>query len=284
LQEIELKRNQRSTQLMNVKINNLYLLFAISFCFTINSYGQYDAYLYEDFDPLVEDIEEKLPPLDALLDSAVAYSPMVKYQEYKADYYRYEVKSAKIAWTEHFGFQSEINYGHWYFDDFNEGYDSQLSKFVDRNDPRTSWPFYYLESHRMNFSFGLYVRFPLQAITDRRNNINKQKKWVEIELTQRDIEKMKVRENVITMYNQLLQNQKMLRRSQQYQEWTSLQMMTAERQLLDGEISIAEFTRLKEIETRGMLEHEKHVHDFITAYDLLQERTGMKFNLIKEIQ
>ncbi len=260
----------------NKQLSKVLITLVISL-FSVTSYAQVDAYEFGNFNPLVDDISEKLPPLDALLDSAVANSPSVQYQDYKADYYRYEVKSARIAWTEHFGIQSEVNYGHWYYDDYIETAQTY-------NYPRNKWTFFYSESHRANFNVGLYLRMPFQAIFDRRNNINKQKKWVEIELTMREIETRKVREAVIEMYNQLLQNQKMLKRSNHYQEWTRIQMMMAKNQFLDGEISVAEFVRLKEIETRGAMEHEKYVHEFITAYDLLQERTGMKFNLIKEVQ
>ncbi|MBI9035322.1 MAG: TolC family protein [Bacteroidales bacterium] len=230
------------------------------------------------FNPISDNIADKLPPLEALLDSAVANSPRVLYEDLKTDYYRYEVKSAKRAWTEHFGFQYDFNYANVNWNDEIFGYEPEDQK---------DWPVYsrqLMVSNRYNGLVGAYMRFPLTSILDRKNRINKQKKWVEISMAQRDINISQVREEIIELYNQLLQNQKALVVSNDYQEWTSIQMIMAENDFLNQEISISEYTRLKEIQTRGRLEHEKAVNEYINAYDLLQEKTGMKFNLIKEIE
>jgi hypothetical protein len=60
-------------------------------------------------------------------------------------------------------------------------------------------------------------------------------------------------------------------------------MMMAENEFVNGQISTAEITRLKEIQTRGATEFEKTRAEFENAYDLLQEKTGMRFNKIKGI-
>jgi len=222
------------------------------------------------FDPLTDDIAEVLPPLEALLTAAINNSPEVLYEELKTDYYRYETKSAQNAWLEHFGVETELNYGQWYFNDRDE-----LTK-LER--------FYLTQSHRWNFSFGFAMRFPLTSIIDRRNRINKQKKWVEISMAQREINIKQLRKEVITLYNALVQQQRMLKIANDYQHWTYIQMQMAQNEFVSGQISTAEITRLKEIQTRGALEFEKNRAEFENSYDFLQELVGMNFNEIKELK
>lgn len=222
------------------------------------------------FDPLSDNILDYLPPLEALLDSAVANSPAVTYEELRTDYYRYEVKSAERAFLEHFYFEPELNYGQYYFNDRDE-----LTR-VDR--------FYLTQSHRWNFNGAFAIRFPLTSWVDRRNRINKQKKWVEISMAQQAINRKEVRANVIELYNTLAQQQKILKISNDYQHWTKIQMETAENEFVNGQISTAEITRLKEIATRGAIEYQKARAEFETAYDLLENLVGMKFNEIKGLE
>lgn len=222
------------------------------------------------FDPLSDNITDYLPPLEALLDSAVSNAPQVTYEKMRTDYYRYEVKSAKRAYMEHFYFEPELNYGQYYFNDKDE-----LTR-LDR--------FYLTQSHRWNFNFAFAIRFPLTSIVDRRNRINKQKKWVEISMAQQEINRQEVRANVIELYNTLVQQQRILKINNDYQHYTKIQMEMAENEFVNGQISTAEITRLKEIATRGAIEYEKAKAEFETAYDLLQNLVGMKFNQIKGLE
>lgn len=224
----------------------------------------------EAFDPLSDDITDYLPPLEALMDSAITNAPQVTHEKMRTDYYRYEVKSAKRDYLEHFYFEPELNYGQYYFNDKDE-----LTR-LDR--------FYLTQSHRWNYNFAFAVRFPLTSWVDRRNRINKQKKWVEISMAQQEINRQEVRANVIELYNNLVQQQRILKINNDYQHYTKIQMEMAENEFVNGQISTAEITRLKEIATRGAIEFEKARSEFETSYDLLQNLVGMKFNQIKGLE
>jgi len=89
---------------------------------------------------------------------------------------------------------------------------------------------------------------------------------------------------VIQQYGVLLQQQNLLKISNEYQQYTSLQMKMAENEFKNGEIAIVELTRQKEIQTRGALEYEQYKTNFKTAYLILQEIVGIKFNLIYDLK
>lgn len=222
------------------------------------------------FNPLTDDITKRLPDLRVMIDSAIVNSPAVRYEELKADYYYYEQKTQERYWLEHFSFNLDWNWGKWNFRDRDE-----LTR-IDR--------FYLSESFRDNFAIGFYIRFPFATLVDRRNRINKQKKWIELSLVQRDINKKYVENQVIDYYNMMIQWQNYIRIYNQYQKFTEIQMQMAQNQFLNGEIGTAEYTRLKEIQTRGAVEYQQAIAEFSKNYQFLEILTGMNFNLINVLR
>jgi len=218
------------------------------------------------FNPLTDNIVKRLPPLSVLIDSAAYNSPDIHYQELKAQYYYYEQLSAQRAWLEHLSLNLDLNLGKW--------------NFWDRDEITKRDRYYRSESIRDNYAVGFYIRFPLASIFDRRNRINKQKKWIEIALTQKEINRRFLAKEVIDHYNNLVQYQNYIRIYNEYQNFTMMQMRMAQNEFMNGEISTAEYTRLKEIQTRGAINYQQAIAEFNKEYQLLEVTTGMKFNLI----
>jgi len=218
------------------------------------------------FNPLTDNITKRLPPLNVLIDSAAYNSPSMRYEDLKADYYYYEQLSAQRAWLEHFSLNVDMNIGVWNFNDYAAINQSNR--------------FYRSQSLRNNYALGFYVRFPLATFFDRRNRINKQKKWIELSITQKEINRRFLATTVIDHYNNLVQYQNYIRIYNSYQNFTMMQMQMAQNEFLNGEIGTAEYTRLKEIQTRGAINFQQAIAQFNKEYQLLEVTTGMKFNLI----
>jgi len=222
------------------------------------------------FNPLVDDIRDKIPPLRVLIDSAAANSPSLQYEELKAQYYHYEQLTVQRQWLEHFSLNFDANFGNWEF------YDKDEINKIDR--------YYWSGSIRDNIAVGFYIRFPLATLFDRRNRIKKQMKWIEISLTQREINKRFLVQEVIRIYNDMVQYQKYIRIYEDYENFTMMQMQMAQNEFLNGEISTAEYARLKEIQTRGSVNFEQAVSEFNKNYQMLEVVTGMRFNLINVLR
>ncbi len=218
------------------------------------------------FNPITDNIVKRLPPLSVLIDSAAYNSPDMRYQDLKAQYYYYEQLTAQRAWLEHFSLNLDMNLGKW--------------NFWDRDEITKRDRYYRSESIRDNYAVGFYIRFPLATFFDRRNRINKQKKWIEIALTQKEINRRFLTKEVIDHYNNLVQYQNYIRIYNDYQNFTMMQMRMAQNEFMNGEISTAEYTRLKEIQTRGAINFQQAIAEFNKEYQLLEVTTGMKFNLI----
>ncbi len=258
---------------MNYKKTLLLFLFL---AMVISTFGQNNRNAAEFFNPLTDDITERLPSLGVLIDSAAYNSPDMLYEDLKADYYKYEQISAAREWLDMLRWSVDLNFGKWDYWDWQE--------IQFKTDPTYSDKFWNSQSWRGNFAFGFYIRMPLVTLIDRRNRINKQKKWIELSLTQKEINRRFLADRVIVIYNDLVNFQNQIRIYNDYQAFTLMQMQMAQNEFLNGEITTAEYTRLKEIQTRGSIDYIKAIADFNKNYYALEVVTGMRFNLITIIR
>ncbi len=253
----------KSRLLMKV---SLYLLFIIT-CSTTHAQSIDSSLL---FDPIRDDIASKLPALEALIDSAVAHSPEIKIEELNADWTRYEITSARREWLRHWGLDMVANYGNYLYNDRDEL--TRLDKF------------YLSESRRLNYGAGVYVRIPMFYFVDRKNEINKKKKLLEIAIVTRETHVRVIRKEVINTYNTLMQQQMILRITNDYQQVADMMMRNAENAFLNGEIPPEEYARQKDYQTRGATDYALTIGRFNMAYTLLEELVGIRFNLINVLK
>jgi len=86
------------------------------------------------------------------------------------------------------------------------------------------------------------------------------------------------------VYNDLVSAQNQIRIYNDYQSFTMTQMQMAQNEFLNGEITTAEYTRLKEIQTRGAVEYQQVIAEFNKLYQILEVITGIRFNLINVLR
>jgi len=242
----------------------------------LRSYAQVNTVQQQNrqqkFSPLTSNVEDVLPPLPVLLDSAVVHAAQVNYEELHAMRNRYEIKRARLEWTQYFGINLDGGWGNWLTDNVDNVH-GQLNPLADNT-----------RSYRWNYAISYFVRFPLSSILKRNNEIMISKKEVEMSLALRDQRANEARLETIRYYNSMIQAQSKMKISNQYQEYTRIQMLMADEQFRNKEIEIAEYARLKEIQIRGANDYEQFKSEFSMNYQLLQEMTGMKFNLINELK
>lgn len=223
-----------------------------------------------EYNPIFDDIAKKIPPLEALIDSAIANSPRITIEELQAVGARYEILSAKREWLSYFDIIGYSNAGIWYHNERDE-----LTKLND---------FYLTESHRQAYNAGFTIKFPLYSLIDRRNNINKEKKRLEVAIVEREVIVREIRKTVITTYYELLQQQHIMKISNDYQQTSDVMMQNADIMYRNGEIPAEEFNRQKDYQTRGAAAYAQTIGRFNIAYTLLEELVGFKFNLINVLK
>lgn len=222
------------------------------------------------FDPIYDDIANKIPPLEALIDSAIANSPEIKIEELQASYSRYEIITARRDWTKHFVVIGYTTANTWVSNDRDE-----LTRLNN---------FYLSETRRYGANAAIGFEFPLNSIINRKNSINKEKKRLEIAIVRRELIVRIIRKSVITHYNELLQQQQKMKISNDYQQTSEMMMQNAEIMFRNGEIPAEEFNRQKDYQTRGAIQYADIIGRFNNAYTILEELVGFKFNLINVLK
>ena len=227
----------------------------------------------QKFNPLTSNVEDVLPPLSVLLDSTVVHAAQVNYEGLHAMRNRYEIIRARLEWTQYFGINLDGGWGNWNFNDLVNPYAANNQTYHTNTN-----------SVRWDYAISYFVRFPLSSILKRNNEIMIAKKEVEMSLALRDQRANEARLETIRYYNSMIEAQSKMKISNEYQEYTRIQMLMADEQFRNKEIEIAEYARLKEIQIRGANDYEQYKSEFSMNYQLLEEMTGMKFNLINELK
>lgn len=211
------------------------------------------------------DISKDLPSIDSLQQLAEQNSPLLSF--YNADIIinRLKVISEKRDWMEHLSFEGEARYG--LFDNLI------LSSDLGREDLATS------TTEQTRYSLGVSLRLPLSKIADRKNRINIAKGEEEKARFQRETAIQELRQLVIIQYNNIIKAHRLMVVNNANVSSFNIQAIRAEKDFLNGKITIAELARLREMLARGIENFESNKSDFQLAYLLMQETVGT--NLIQ---
>jgi outer membrane protein TolC len=92
------------------------------------------------------------------------------------------------------------------------------------------------------------------------------------------LRKNEVRQLVIKQYNDLVLKQNLLKIKAKYLALIAANNMLAEKEFQNGVSDLSEYTRITGIKESAQSEFEIARIEFITAYMLLEEFVGFKFN------
>jgi outer membrane protein TolC len=243
----------------------LFLLFSISLTH-LTGYSQQS----KTFDLSTDNIELMLPPLETIIDSAIAKNPYVKSRDLQITVNTLKLKSDRADWTKNIGFQSDVRYGT--FDNF-------ASNVVQGQNPSLLST----RTTQTNYGVGAYIRIPLYDIINRKNQINSTKAEIEQAKSFSLVQRNELRQLVIRQYNELIVKQRLLKIKIKYAETSRTHMELVEKEFLNGAITLTEYSSLSEIASRAESDFENAKMEFRTAYMMLEEIVGIKFNLSNKL-
>jgi outer membrane protein TolC len=210
------------------------------------------------------DITQRLPPLDSLLKAAEQYSPLLKAHDV-------DMMSAKIAeqiqkrfWLNNFAVNLGWSYGQ--FDALTVNPDAPVGVATTT-------------SSQNRYTIGGSFKMPLSTPINQSNEMQLRKLAQEQIRLRKLNQKIEVRKTIITMYQSLIQTHRLLLIANNSLETMKIHAKRVEREYLDGLISVAEYSTVQETLVSSMVTLETRKMEFITAYLLLEETTGLKLNL-----
>ncbi|MBN1198833.1 MAG: TolC family protein [Bacteroidales bacterium] len=223
------------------------------------------------FNPIVDDITLRIPPLDDLIDSAIVHSPSVAFVDAEIYIRKYGIRSARRDVMQNFYLDAGMGL------DYLNGYTNSQANVGNPTEVLT-W------QDNSAYALGISIRMPLDDLMDRRNRIKSATKYMEQAFSEREIQIKIIRRQIIEQYNRLIINQKILKIANDNQIFMSLQMALAEREFLNGQLSLYELARLNEMNRKAVTDFEQSRNEFYNAYMILQEIVGIKFNVINNIE
>jgi outer membrane protein TolC len=209
------------------------------------------------------DFAELLPPLEALIDSAIEKNSFIEYRDLQIVINDLQLKSAKIDWTRSVGVQASYGYGNFY----NNSISSETSSGST------------IESSRSEIKYlaAVSLNIPLYSILNRKSDIKRARVEKEQAESMARLQRDELRQLVIKQYNTVILNQRLLKIKTKYFETAALSLQIADKQFLNGVIPVDEYARLNQIFASAEADYETARSEFQTSLLILQEITGLRY-------
>lgn len=217
-----------------------------------------------NFNMVKDNIADYLPPLEELIDSAIAHSASIKFWSTDVQVNDEKIDIAKNQWLKNLKLGSDVRYGTY----DNLSLDPIGASAVYTNTTETRYGAFFS------------VSVPFYDLFNRKNQVA----FAELE-RQQSIYSLKMREQeirsaIIKQYNQLKLDQQILKLAADFIQTGSVNLQLAQRQFESGMLSLAEYTKIAESYNKSQITYESAKQTFITSLMLLEEMVGYKFNLI----
>ena len=247
----------------------VYALICVLFIPVYSYTQQRDTTVY--FNPLIEDITQRIPPLEDLIDSAIVHSPSLKYYDADIAEWRYKVKSAARVWMRNFYIDASIQ------NDFWNANTSNSSSLGDNS---------IIYSFQNNYRgvAGVSIRLPMEDFWDRKNQIKTATKEIEKSMAQKDNQILELRQKIITQYNQLIVNQKILKNANESVIAGAMNKEMGDKEFLNGQSTLYDLAYIMEMYRIAVYNYETSRNAFYNSYMIMQELCGFKFNVINKIE
>jgi outer membrane protein TolC len=222
-----------------------------------------------DFDLQKDNISSRLPSLAVLIDSAIANNPDMEFRKLDLLSARCNLKESRQLWTKNIGIQSDIRYGT--FDSYSTDLTGNTGLIAGTGHVET------------RFSYSAYLKIPVFEIVNHRN----QNKLAKAKLNQAEsmivAQHNEIRKQVILHYNDLILKQRLLSIKTKNLETVKVNMQMVEKEFLNGIIPLAEYARISGGVSSSEADVENARTDFLDAYMMLEEITGVKLNIINSL-
>ncbi len=222
------------------------------------------CFFHGNAQPLATSMAEMvIPPLFDVIDSALKHNALVRFREMDIRAKEYKLKSERTYWTRNLGLQADTRYGT--FD--NYAY----------NNTGLSTSMLLTNSRQFNYGMGVYVKFPLADLFDRKNQINRASYELEQAHSMADAQQEELRQEVIRLYHDLLLKQKMLRIRSKALGSARVNQDMIENEFRNGLIPVVEYVRVSDIVSNVEADYEKAKSEFISSRMILEDLAGFSF-------
>lgn len=219
---------------------------------------------FEETDERSLSVDITIPPLSVILDSALITNPMVRFREQGIVGKESNLTYYKNYWTKNIGVQADVRYGT--FNNFSTNTAEGQSPSV-----------FATVTTQTVYGIGMYLKFPLQDLVDRRNQITMARSELDQARSMAEAQRDELRQEIIRQFNDVILKQRVLTIKSKNFSAARVNMDMSEKQFQNGVISVTEYTRISGIVSDIESEYETARTEFITSYMILEEMAGFSF-------
>ncbi|MBF2707573.1 TolC family protein [Flavobacterium soyangense] len=210
--------------------------------------------------------EFNLPPIKAVIDSVLKRNGMVRFRKQHVEVEANKLKSERIYWTRNLGIQADSRYGT--FDN------TSLSA-----DGSTSTTYINTSTKQWNYGVGLYLKFPVFDILNRKNQINLAKMELEESKSMVQFQEDEIRQTTIKLYQDLILKQKLLQIKSESLGNGKVNMQMVEKEFRNGLVPVAEYVRITSMSSNMESDYESAKSEYLVAKQILEDMAGFVFNV-----
>ena len=207
-----------------------------------------------------------IPPLNMMIDSAIANNAMLKFFEYDIDAKKISMRAESKSWTKSFGIQADVRYG-------------SFNNFSTNTAEGQSPSLLATSTNQTNFGVGGYIKLPLSDFVNRKNFIQLAKAEVNQAESMAEVQRDEIRQIVIKQYNELILKISLLQIKAKNLETSRINLVMAEKEFQNGIIPIGTYSSISQTAGNTEITFQEAMSEFKTAYMILEEIVGFKFNI-----
>lgn len=240
-----------------MKKNKIYIVLSIfGFFLSWNASAQ-----SENAQNKLNDFDLLLPPVEELVDSAMARNGMLSYRKLDIKVRETDLKTKKRLWSQNMGLRGDLRYG-------------TFNNFISTDDGASNTAFSTL-SQQINYGIGLYIQLPIFDVWNRRNEAKRAK--VQIKQAQSLVtdQELIIREEVIRQYEDVQLKYELLKIQAVNFGNARVNMEMVDKEFRNGQLPVYEYVRLSDITARIQSEYEKAKTDYHLSKKVLENTTGI---------
>lgn len=208
----------------------------------------------------VEDFARMLPPLQALIDSALIHSPVIKLADNDITLNKYGLKQANRTWMDWIYLQGDLRYG-------SEYLLTNTDVIIDV--PKEN-------NNQIRYSGGLTMRLPISEIFDRKVPSQMAKINIEKAENQKEILENDITQMVITAYYDLLSQHKSFTLQTELLASATMAFEQAKIDYGSNKIELTDYLKISESFFTARNAHELQKNNYNKALLLTEKLIGIK--------
>jgi outer membrane protein TolC len=210
--------------------------------------------------------EFNFPPLKVVIDSVLKRNGMVRFRKQHVEVEASKLKSESIYWTRNFGIQADTRYGT--FDNTSLNSNGESTGTI-LNTNTKQW----------NYGVGLYLKFPVFDLLNRKNQIALAKMELEESKSMVQFQEDEIRQTTIKLYQDLVLKHKLLQIKSESLGNAKVNFQMVEKEFRNGIVPVSEYVRISSISTNMETDYEQAKSDYIVAKQILEDMAGFVFNI-----